>query len=92
MSSLERIPAAEKMHKVSSESQGPICKYEVHRTRVDAGVRKSLAMQFQENVALPAVAVRENAHPVGRTASTSSFLTTHSTALRCLGFRLQSKL
>ena len=61
-------------------------------SRVDAGARKSLAMQFQENVALPAVAIRENAHLVGRTASTSSFLTKHSTALRCLGFRLKSKL
>ena len=27
----------------------------------------------QENVELPAVAIRENAHPVGRTASASSF-------------------
>ena len=80
------------MHKVSSESQGPSCEYEVHRTRVDAGARKPLAMQFQENVALPTVAIRENAHLVGRTASTSSFLTKHSMALRCLGFRLQSKL
>ena len=43
---------------------------------------------FQENVELPAVAIRENAHPVGRTASASSFLCKQSTALRCLGFRL----
>ena len=46
---------------------------------------------FQENVELPAVAIRENAHPVGRTASASSFLSKQSTALHCLGFRLQCK-
>ena len=47
---------------------------------------------FQENAELPAVAIRENAHPVGRTASASSFLSKQSTALHCLGFRLQCKL
>ena len=80
------------MHKVSSESQGPSCEYEVNRTRVDAGARKSLAMQFQENVTLPAVAIRENVHPVGRTASISSFLTKHYTALRCLGLNSDCSL
>ena len=44
------------------------------------------------NVELPAVAIRENADPVGRTMSTSSLLSKNSTALRCLGFRYQSKL
>ena len=62
------------MQKVSSESQGPSSQYEVHRTRVSAGARRSLIMQFQENVELPVLAIRENAHPVSRTPSTSSFL------------------
>ena len=51
----------------------------------------SVLENFQENVELPAVAIRENAHPVGRTAS-ASFLSKQSTALHCLGFRLQCKL
>ena len=80
------------MQKVSSESQGPSSEYEVHKTRVGAGARESVVMQSKENVQLPALAIRENAHPVGRTASTSSLLSKHSTALRCLSFRLQSKL
>ena len=41
---------------------------------------------FQENVELPAVAICENAHPVGKTPSASSFLSKQSTALHCLGF------
>ena len=83
---------SQKMHKVSSKSQVPSLEYEVNRTRVDAGAQKSLAMQFQENITLPAVAIHENVHPVGRNVSISSFLTKHYTALSCLGFRLQSKL
>ena len=44
-------------------------------------LEKSPVMQFQEDVELPAIAICENAHPVGRTASTSSFLSKHSVAL-----------
>ena len=41
---------------------------------------------FQENVELPAVAIRENAHPVGRTASASSFL--QSTPITLSGLQI----
>lgn len=52
------------MQKVSSEFQGPSSEDEVHRPRVGAGARKSLGMQFQENIALrqelPAIAICKN--------------------------------
>ena len=59
------------MQKVSSKSKGPSSENEVHRTRLSVSARKSLVMQFQENIELPAVVIRENAHAIGRTASTS---------------------
>ena len=40
---------------------------------------------FQDNVELPAVAIRENAHPVGRTASASSFLSKQATPITLFG-------
>ena len=43
---------------------------------------------FQENVELPAVAIRENAHPVGRTASASSFLSKQSTPITPFGLQI----
>ena len=43
---------------------------------------------FQENVELPNVAIRENAHPVGRTASASSFLSKQSTLITLFGLQI----
>ena len=62
VSTPERSPGAKKLQKVSSEFQRRSSEDEVHRPR--AAARKSLGMQFQENVALrqelPAVAIHEN--------------------------------
>ena len=64
VSTPERSPGAKNCRKISSEFQGPGTEDEVLRPRVGAGVRKSLGMQFQKNVALrqeqPAVAIRKN--------------------------------
>ena len=51
----ERSPGVRKIQKVSSDNQGSSSEDVVHRPR--AGVRKSLGMQFQENVAASEVVV-----------------------------------
>ena len=62
VSTPERSPGAKKLQKVSSDFQKRSSEDEVHRPR--AAARKSLGMQFQENVALrqelPAVTIHEN--------------------------------
>ena len=58
VSTPERSPGAKKLQKVASQFQGPSSEVEVHRTR--GGARKSLEMEFQDNLELPIVAIREN--------------------------------
>ena len=62
--SREKSRSKNKNAESSSQFQGPSSEEEVQRPRVGAGTRKSLGMQFQQNVApseeQPAVAIGEN--------------------------------